>query len=502
MHNISKSFFGASVLEGVDFSIEPEEIHALLGENGAGKTTLMNILYGLYKKDCGEIWIDGEVVDIQSPKDALEYGIGMVHQHFQLVDTLTVSENISLGLREKGYPFSNRRQINNRILKLSQRYGLEVDPNKKIKGLSVGERQRVEIMKLLYRSVRVLILDEPTAVLSPPEIDSFFGVLNQLRKAGHGIVIITHKIHEVQTISDRVTVLRDGKCVLHSGIGDASEAILSQAMIGRIVTRRQHKMRAKNEIEPRLILRELTVKCDRLDILNRFSLDLKPGEIVGVAGVDGNGQQELAEAVVGILPLCAGSVIFSGEDITNQDVIQRMEKGMGYIPADRHHDAILLSMNLKQNLLLKKHLDKDYLKYRFIDQKKTMHSTRDLIAKFQIKTTSENMPIRYLSGGNQQKFVLARELITATALSLLVAFQPTRGLDMGATDYIQNLLLDLSRKGTSILLISTDLQEILSLSDRIAVLYKGECMGVLPNDKQVDIQKIGSMMGGQKHAAD
>ncbi|NLC39587.1 MAG: ATP-binding cassette domain-containing protein, partial [Clostridiaceae bacterium] len=300
MTKISKAFFGTPVLEGVDFSIESGEVRALLGENGAGKTTLMNILYGFYEKDGGNIYIDGEEVAIDSPKTALEHGIGMVHQHFQLVETLTVGETITLGLKEEGYPFSNRKRINRCILDLSSQYGLEVDPKRWIKNLSVGERQRVEIMKLLYRSAKILILDEPTAVLSPPEIETFFEVLNQLKAAGHGIVIITHKIKEVEQISDRVTVLRDGHCVLNCNLKETDESCLSKAMIGRTLKKREREIRQFDVGKPCLELQNVTVCKDKLNVLDSFSLNLAPGEIVGVAGVDGNGQQELAEAIIGI----------------------------------------------------------------------------------------------------------------------------------------------------------------------------------------------------------
>lgn len=497
MNRISKAFFGTPVLEGVDFSIESGEVHALLGENGAGKTTLMNILYGFYEKDGGEIFIDGKEVNIDSPKAALEHGIGMVHQHFQLVETLTVGETITLGLKEEGYPFSNRKRINKRIVDLSSQYGLEVDPRKRIKNLSVGERQRVEIMKLLYRSAKILILDEPTAVLSPPEIKTFFEVLTQLKEAGHGIVIITHKIQEVEQISDQVTVLRDGHCVLNCKLKETDESCLSQAMIGRTLKKREREIRQFELDQPYLELQGLTVCEDKLNVLDNFSLKIAPGEIVGVAGVDGNGQKELAEAIIGIQEVDSGKVILDGEEIQSLGILKRLNKGIGYIPADRHQDALLLSMDLNQNMLLKKHFNGEFLKHGLIDDKKTDESTTDLVGKYRIKTVSNEQPIRYLSGGNQQKFVLAREL--DAGLKLLVVFQPTRGLDVGATEFVQNQLVELSQQGTAVLLISTDLQEIMSLSDRIAVIYNGQNMGELLNDGDLDILEIGYMMGGRKH---
>lgn len=496
MRNIRKTFFGAPVLKGVDFCVHSGEIHALLGENGAGKSTLMNILYGLYKPDDGTITIDGEEVSIEDPRDALSQGIGMVHQHFQLVNTLTVSENITLGLRETGYPFSKRKLIDQRIKELSETFGLDVDPAKLIKGLSVGERQRIEIMKLLYRSAKIFILDEPTAVLSPPEVESFFNVLRELRNAGNGVVIITHKIGEVMQISDRVTVLRDGEGVLQSRLEDTNEHELSKAMIGRTLTQREHEIRSIDVTSPRLVLQDVTIHDGKLSLLQNLSISIAPGEIMGIAGVDGNGQQELAEAIIGIRKLSSGTITFNGNKVDGRSIIDRMNNGMGYIPADRHNDAILLPMNLNQNLLLKKHLDPNYLNHHFLKRKKAESTTKNLIKEFFIKTPSENTAIRYLSGGNQQKFVLAREL--DSDLQLLIAFQPTRGLDLGATDFIQSQLLDLANRGVSILLISTDLQEIISLSDRIAVLYKGENMGILENDDQLDIALVGAMMGGKR----
>lgn len=496
MKNIHKSFFGAPVLSGVDFSINSGEIHSLLGENGAGKTTLMNILYGLYNKEAGEITINGKSAEIRNPIDALSLGIGMVHQHFQLVDTLTVSENITLGLREKGYPFPDRKGIDDKIHALSRQFGLDVAPEKKILGLSVGERQRVEIMKLLYRSAKILIFDEPTAVLTPPEIISFFEVLKELRKADKGIVIITHKISEVQMISDRVTVLRDGKCVLQCPIDDTDELALSTAMIGRMLQNPQHKKRLFDSSIPRLELSGATIGTKKLNVLDHFDLTIAPGEIVGIAGVDGNGQQELAEAVLGLQKLTSGNIYLDGKEIQKSSIIQRIQSGIGYIPADRHQDALLLSMDLEQNLLLKKHKDDQYLNHGFIDSGKIATTTKRLIQEFEVKMPSENVPVRYLSGGNQQKFVLAREF--DSNLRLLVACQPTRGLDIGATEFIQKQLLELADRGVSILLISTDLQEIISLSDRISVLFRGQNIGIINNDETMKIDVLGALMGGKR----
>jgi ABC-type uncharacterized transport system ATPase subunit len=493
MSNISKSFFGKPALDKVNLKVEPGEIHALLGENGAGKTTLMNILYGIYTRDEGEIVWKGEPVSFSSPKDAIERRIGMVHQHFMLVPTLTVSQNITLGLKSKGHPFPDRKELNASILEISQKYGLEINPEAYVSSLSVGEQQRVEIIKLLYRNAELLILDEPTGVLTPQETESFFNVLRKLRDDGHSVIVITHRIPEVMSITDRVTVLRDGKNVATVVTKDITEEQLSKYMIGRelkVITKKPSP--AYNQ--KGLVLKDVT--CFRGDIkrLDSVSLQIGKGEIVGIAGVDGNGQKELAEVITGIARQSEGEVWLGEVDLSHMSVMERKKLGLGYVSDDRHHDGLVLDMDLAENILLKTHTEKACLKGFFINQKLVKENTQKAVGEYGIKTNGIEVPIRYLSGGNQQKLILAREL--AGEPTALVAFQPTRGLDIGATEFIQQKLLEQRQKGCSILLISADLEEITALSDRIAVIYKGRIMGIVENNEKLDLAEVGLMMAG------
>ncbi|MDL2310956.1 ABC transporter ATP-binding protein [Peptostreptococcaceae bacterium OttesenSCG-928-C18] len=495
MKNISKSFFGKNVLENIDITIKPNSIHALLGENGAGKTTLMNILYGLYQSDTGEIFIDGKKVNIGSPNDALEYRIGMVHQHFQLVDKFTVSKNITLGLKnEKGYPFLNRKNIDSKISGLSKQYGLLIDPKRLIKNLSVGEQQRVEIIKLLYRDVELLIFDEPTAVLTPEEVTLFFKVLRELKSCGHSIIIITHKVQEIFDISDSITVLRAGKKIISCDIKDTTEDEVSEYMIGRKLTNKDLKEGIKTSSEKCLSIESISIKEKGIFKLKNISLNINKGEILGIAGVGSNGQQELAEVIAGIVKPDSGFVTLEEENMTNLSISERYLKGIRYIPEDRHSDAIVSDMNLKDNVFLKKHFEKAYKANGFINEKILDTETDRLIEQYDIKSPSSNTLIRYLSGGNQQKLVIAREL--DGELKLLIAFQPTRGLDVGATEYIHNLLCEISKEGIAVLLISTDLNELIKLSDNICVMYDGNCSTKITNDDNLNINVVGKMMAG------
>lgn len=493
MKKICKSFFGKYALENVDFEVESGEIHALLGENGAGKTTLMNILYGIYTRDEGEIYWKGEPVSFSSPKDAIERRIGMVHQHFMLVPTLTVSQNITLGLKSKGHPFPNRKELNASIKEISQRYGLEINPEAYVSSLSVGEQQRVEIIKVLYRNAELLILDEPTAVLTPQETESFFNVLRKLRDDGHSVIVITHRIPEVMSIADRVTVLRDGRNIATVATKDTNEKQLSKYMIGREL-KTITKEASPNYEQKGLMLEDITYYRDDIKRLDSISLQIGKGEIVGIAGVDGNGQKELAELVTGIIQQSSGRIWLGEVEISHLPVLERKKLGLAYISDDRHNDGLVLDMNLPENMLLKNHTDKAMRKKGFINQKLAREITLKAINEYQIKTAGLEKPVRYLSGGNQQKLILAREL--AGDPQVLIAFQPTRGLDIGATEFIRQKLLEQRQKGCSILLISADLDEITTLSDRIAVLYKGKIMGVVQNRKDLNLAEIGLMMAG------
>ncbi len=491
MEHIYKSFFGVYANEDVSLTLNKGEIYALLGENGAGKTTLMNILYGIYPKDSGKVFWKGEEVEFRSPKDAIDNKIGMVHQHFMLVDRLTVSENITLGLKLKNYPFVNRDEIDRKLIEVSEKYGLPVDVKARASSLSVGEGQRVEILKLLYRDVELLILDEPTAVLTPKETKDFFSVLKRLKDDGKSIIIITHRIPEVMEIADKVSVLCDGKNVATLDRKDLSENLLSSLMIGRELNEsRKSSIPVMKEDE--LVVADLSLKKEWEPV----SFKIHKGEILGVAGVDGNGQKQLAEALVGIRKVKSGSIMLSGEEVSGLPVTKRKKKGIGYISDDRHRDGLVLDMSLEDNLLLSADLAK-YVKHGFINYKALEEDCKDKIDKFQIKTNSGKMHTRFLSGGNQQKLILSREIFDG--VKFIIAFQPTRGLDIGASESVRNLLLAYRDKGVSILLISADLEEILSISDRIMVMHSGAIMGEMNNDGHVDMTALGLMMAGKRY---
>lgn len=495
MRHIDKSFFGQYANRNVDLQVQRGEIHALLGENGAGKTTLMNILYGIYRKDSGEIFWKGEEIDLLSPKDAIEKNIGMVHQHFMLVPTLTVSQNITLGLKEKGYPFTDRKALNKRISEISEKYGLQVDPGAMVSSLSVGEQQRVEIMKLLYRNAELLILDEPTAVLTPQETTAFFDILKKLKADGCSIILITHRIPEVMEIADMVTVLRDTRSIVSTPISELDETRLSEYMIGR-----QLAPPARRELAPTcgegLMLRDVCLQEKGMRQLCDISFCINPGEILGIAGVDGNGQKALAETIMGIRRNTSGTVALCGAPLDGASIGTRKALGMAYISDDRHHDGLVMDMDLTENMLLRFNDDKRFVRHGVIDIKRVQKKVEEDVKDYSIRTPSTATPIRYLSGGNQQKLILAREL--SDSPKVIVAFQPTRGLDIGATEFIQKQLLAHRDAGACILLISADLEEIRALSNRIAVIHKGSIMGIRNNNDALDMAEIGLMMAGKK----
>jgi simple sugar transport system ATP-binding protein len=495
MRNIDKFFSGKPANDQVRLDVEAGEIHALLGENGAGKTTLMNILYGMYARDGGEICYQGEAVHFDSPRDAINRHIGMVHQHFTLVPTLTVSQNITLGLKLPGHPFPVRKRINRTVADLSARYGLDVDPAAYVRDLSVGARQRVEIIKLLYRDAKLLILDEPTAVLTPQDTDSLFGILRRLRDEGHGIIIITHRIAEVLGHSDRVTILRDGKNAAALSTAETTAAELSRHMIGRDLPRlnRSRAPAAVPESRSGLRLSGLSLSGKNGPGLGPVSLSIPPGCILGIAGVDGNGQKELAETIIGIRAHRSGSITLDGEALDGLSVLKRRNRGIAYISDDRHHDGLALDMDLMDNLLLKTHRERRFLRRGLIDRRQVRAGTTALVERYRIKTSSLESPVRYLSGGNQQKLILAREMEGNPRL--IIASQPTRGLDIGASEFVHRQLLEHRNRGCSILLLSTDLEEILLLSDLIAVIFRGKIMGIM-EAPQADMTALGLMMAG------
>ena len=494
MKNISKAFSGVYANENVNLAVEKGEIHALLGENGAGKTTLMNILFGIYTADSGEIYWKDKKVEFDSPREAIEQGIGMVHQHFSLVQKMTVLDNIILGLKQEGL-FLSRMEARKSIVELAEKYGLLVRPDARIRDLSVGEQQRVEILKALYRNVDLLILDEPTGVLTPKETQDFFEVLRRLKSEGYAVIIITHRMSEIMAISDRVTILRDGKKIKDLVTSETNPTELSMYMIGREL-QESFGIQKQQGSEIALELQDVHVGKGEKAILDHVNMTVRKGEVLGIAGVDGNGQTELAEVIAGIRKITSGDICFMNENIQKDSVKQRFEKGISYISDDRHADGLVIDMSLKDNMLLK-HYDKEPYSKKGIFNKKPMDDLADsAIEKFQIKTTGtsgKESIVKLLSGGNQQKIIIARE-VTEDA-KLVIANQPTRGLDIGATEFVRQTLMDVRNSNRSVLLISADLEEILALSDRIAVMFGGRIVGVLNRD-EADVQKIGLLMGG------
>jgi len=493
LKGVTKRFPGVLANDRVDFDVRAGEVHALLGENGAGKSTLMKVLYGMYAPDEGEIWINGKQVSIASPTDAIEKGIGMIHQHFMLVESLTVAENVALGLPSSRGPLTDLDRVSKRILELADIYGLRVDPDAYIWQLAVGQKQRVEILKALYRGAALLILDEPTAVLTPQEVDEFFVTLRQMTKDGHAIIFISHKLHEVLDICDRVTVLRDGQRVDSCEIEGCTKASLAQMMVGREVTMKPFRV----ELEPgdaRLVVRNLHALSNReTPALRGTDLAVHSGEILGLAGVSGNGQSELAEVITGLRPLTKGQVFLEGQDITGLKPGQRTELGMAYIPEERMKDGMIQEFTVAENMILRDHQDEPFSKRGILFLKVIAEYADRLIRAFRIKTPSRDTTVKSLSGGNIQKAVVAREL--SREPRVLIAAQPTRGVDIGATEYIHALLLEQRQNGLAILLISEDLDEIMALSDRIAVIYEGQIMGVV-DGADATPEQLGLLMAG------
>jgi simple sugar transport system ATP-binding protein len=493
LKGITKRFPGVLANERVDFDVRAGEVHALLGENGAGKSTLMKVLYGMYEPDEGEIWLNSKPVTIDSPTDAIDLGIGMIHQHFMLVETLTVAENVALGLPSSRGPLTDLDRVSKRIRELGEIYGLVVDPDAYIWQLAVGQKQRVEILKALYRGAALLILDEPTAVLTPQEVDEFFTTLRQMVKDGHAVIFISHKLHEVIDISDRVTVLRDGKRVDSCETEGCTKASLAQMMVGREVILKPDRADMERG-QPRLALKGVHAESDRgTPALRGVDLEVHSGEIVGLAGVSGNGQRELAEVITGLREATSGQVILEGADITNQLPGSITERQLAYIPEERMRDGMIQEFSVEENIILRDHHWEPFSRRGLLFLRVIAEYADKLIRRFQVKTPSRETPAKSLSGGNIQKVVVAREL--SRKPRVLVAAQPTRGVDIGATEYIHSLLLGQRQEGTAILLISEDLDEIMALSDHIAVIFEGQIMGIV-DGKTATPEELGLLMAG------
>jgi simple sugar transport system ATP-binding protein len=493
MRGITKRFPGVLASDHVDFDVYPGEVHTLLGENGAGKSTLMKILYGLYEADEGEVLLNGKPLDIHDPADAITHGIGMIHQHFMLVPTLTVAENVALGLKStKGFR-TDLDVVSKRINELTDAYGLRVDPNTYIWQMAVGEQQRVEIIKALYRDAQLLILDEPTAVLTPQEVDQLFVTLRQLCDDGRGLIFISHKLHEVLALSTRITVLRHGRVTGSVPVEGATRESLAKMMVGRTVKLAPDKDPA-TPTEVRLEIKDLRVLRDRGEEgVRGLSLDVRAGEIVGIAGVSGNGQMLLAEAIAGLRTPVSGSIKIGDTNVIGMTPHQVRKAGLAYVPEKRMKDGAIGEFSISENMLLIDHTQSRYLKGGLYDFGAINKHCQQLVDEYTVKTPTLETPARNLSGGNIQKMIIARELSGTPVV--LVAAQPTRGVDIGAAEYIHRRLIEQRDQNTAILMISEDLDEVFGVSDRIVVMYEGQVMGIV-DPKTATREQVGLMMAG------
>lgn len=495
MLNIRKEFPGIVANNNITLQVKKGEIHALLGENGAGKSTLMNVLFGLYQPEKGEIRARGKVVNISNPNIANDLGIGMVHQHFMLIDTFTVTENIILGKETVSKGKIDLKKAEREVQEISERYGLAVDPKAKIANISVGMQQRVEILKTLYRGAEILIFDEPTAVLTPQEIAELIGIFRKLIQEGKSIILITHKLKEIMEVCDRVTVIRKGEGIGTYNVKDTNPNELANLMVGREVSFKTEK-KAPNPKETVLKISDLTVKDSRgVHVVNSLNLDVKAGEIVGIAGVDGNGQSELIEAITGLMKKNSGSITLNGKEISVLSPRKITESGIGHIPQDRHKHGLVLDFSIGQNMALQTYYKTPFSKYGFLNQGEIEKKASKLIEEFDVRTPSIYTPARALSGGNQQKAIIGREVDRDP--DLLIAAQPTRGLDVGAIEFIHRRLIEQRDKGKAVLLISFELDEILNVSDRIAVIFDGEIIATV-DPKTTTEQELGLLMAGSK----
>jgi ABC-type uncharacterized transport system ATPase subunit len=494
LRGITKRFPGVVACDGVDLSVDSGEVHALLGENGAGKSTLMNILFGLYRPDEGEILLDDQAQSFRSPADAIAAGIGMVHQHFMLVPVFTVAENVMLGVEPTG-PLGRleRAEAHRRVEELSERFGLAVDPEATIEDLPVGVQQRVEILKALYRDARCLILDEPTAVLTPPEIAELMEIVRQLAEGDRSVIFISHKLREVLAIADDISVLRNGKVVGHTTPAETDEQALAAMMVGRDVKLVVEKARSTPG-EPVLDVDNLVVGDDRGQrVVDGVSFEVKAGEIVALAGVQGNGQTELVEAITGLRPPRSGSVRFDGRDVTGWPPDDLFRAGLAHVPEDRQRDGLIGSFAVSSNLVLNQIEERPFSRRLSIDRRAVRTHAEELVDQFDVRTASVQSAVSTLSGGNQQKVIIAREFFHADRL--LVLSQPTRGLDVGSIQYIHRQVVAKRDEGVGVLLNSSELDEVLALADRVAVIYRGRIVGVLARE-EASRDRIGLLMAG------
>ena len=497
MLNIRKEFPGIVANDDITLQLKKGEIHALLGENGAGKSTLMSVLFGLYQPEKGEIRKNGEVVKINNPNDANDLGIGMVHQHFKLVEIFTVLENIILGVEPNKMGFIQKKEARQRVVELSEKYGLKVDPDALIENISVGMQQRVEILKMLYRENEILIFDEPTAVLTPQEIDELMKIMKNFAAEGKSILFITHKLNEIMAVADRCTVLRKGKYVGTVDIKDTNKEELSKMMVGRDVNFKVDKTDAKPS-ETILSVKDVCVqsKLGGHDSVSNVSFDVKAGEIVCLAGIDGNGQTEFVQALTGLDKIKSGSISICGEDMTKASIRKRTKAGMSHIPEDRHKHGLILDYSLEDNIVLQRYYEPEFQKNGFIKRDAVREYANKIIDQYDVRSGQGAITIaRSMSGGNQQKAIVGREIDKDH--KLLVAVQPTRGMDVGAIEYIHKQLIATRDEGKAVLLVSLELDEVMNVSDRILVMYEGEIVGEL-DPKTTTVEELGLYMAGAK----
>ncbi|HHH8296819.1 TPA: ABC transporter ATP-binding protein [Streptococcus pneumoniae] len=493
MRDITKVFGGFVANDKINLHLRKGEIHALLGENGAGKSTLMNMLAGLLEPTSGEIAVNGQVVNLDSPSKAASLGIGMVHQHFMLVEAFTVAENIILGSELTKNGVLDIAGASKEIKALSERYGLAVDPSAKVADISVGAQQRVEILKTLYRGADILIFDEPTAVLTPSEIDELMAIMKNLVKEGKSIILITHKLDEIRAVSDRVTVIRRGKSIETVEIAGATNADLAEMMVGRSVSFKTEKQASKPK-EVVLSIKDLVVNENRgVPAVKNLSLDVRAGEIVGIAGIDGNGQSELIQAITGLRKVESGSIELKGDSIVGLHPRQITELSVGHVPEDRHRDGLILEMMISENIALQTYYKEPHSKNGILNYSNITSYAKKLMEEFDVRAASELVPAAALSGGNQQKAIIAREIDRDP--DLLIVSQPTRGLDVGAIEYIHKRLIGERDNGKAVLVVSFELDEILNVSDRIAVIHDGKIQGIV-SPETTNKQELGVLMAG------